>query len=104
MPSDKVHRILLINALSGAVLGLLVTALIIALDVGGLRGLVLRDQGGLVPVLLLAGGFIVTCSSLLMGSAIMTMRGDDRDDDDRSGGGGGRHEWQPAPVRVRARR
>ncbi len=100
MPADKLHRTLLINALSGALLGLIVVSLLLLFDIAGLRRLAIQDDAGLVPVLLLCGGFVITCSSLLMGTAIMTMHRDDRDDDDHRGGGG---RLELARVRVRAR-
>jgi hypothetical protein len=98
LPTDKLHRTLAINALSGSLLGLIVVALLLALDVGGLRRLAFNDEAGFISLILLGGGFVITCASLMMGSAIMMAERSRDDDDDHSGGGGGRFE--PVVVRV----
>jgi hypothetical protein len=97
MSLDPLHRLLAINAILGAILGLAAVSVVFALDIGHLRALVFRDEISFAALALLAGGFVVTFSSVLMGTAIMGMRGPD--DDDKGG-----HGNQLQPVRIRARR
>lgn len=102
-PRDPFHRLLAINGLSGAALGVAFALGIYWLDIGGIQRLISNDSGGLIAVVLMTAGFVITCASLAMGSAIMLMPRDDRDDPPR---GGLRQESQPlvaqlAPVRVR---
>lgn len=99
MPRDPLHRLILINVLSGAAIGVIFVLGLLWADAYGLRGLMLRDSDGFLALLLLCGGCIVTGASVVTGTAIMMNRSDD--DDDR-GGGPGVHELRP--VRVRARR
>jgi hypothetical protein len=98
LPSNRLFRVLAINGLLGALLGVAFVAGLIALDTAGLRRLILGDPEGHFALLLLTLGFVVTCSSVMMGSAIMQHR---VTDDDRPMGGG---PPKPVPVRLDARR
>lgn len=102
-PRDPIFRLLAINGLSGAALGVAFAIGIYWLDIGGIQRLVENDSGGMIALVLMTAGFVITCASLAMGSAIMMMPRDDKDDPPH---GGLRQESQPlaaqlAPVRVR---
>ncbi len=66
-------RFLALNLAFGVVVALLALGGLMALDVHGLRHLVLQDQSPLIPLIVLALGFIVTFASSLMGTAIMAL-------------------------------
>ncbi len=102
MTRDPLNRLLLINLLSGALIGLIFVGGLLAVDAYGLRGLMMRDADGLLAFVLLCGGFIVTAASVVAGSAVMMHKGGAGDDDDDHHGGGRRLE--PVKVRVRPRR
>jgi hypothetical protein len=101
MSLDPLHRLLAINALAGAVIGLIAVVGLFVLDVGKLQSLAMRDSAGFIALAALGVGFIVTFASVLMGTAIMSMKR--RDDDDDHHGGHGAH-LQLRPIQVRARR
>lgn len=98
-------RLLVWNALAGALLGCLFAAFLIYMDVGGIGTLLARADHPLSALFLLFGGFAVTFGSAVCGTAIMTLPADDRDD----GPGGGQREDEhdrqlaliPVPVRTR---
>jgi hypothetical protein len=92
-----VLRLLAINAIAGLALGLGVTLAILGLDTGHLRTLVAGDRDAVAPLLLLAGGFVITCASVMMGSAIMLMP---KGEEDR----GQPPSGMPVPVRAEVRR
>ncbi|MCZ8375752.1 MAG: hypothetical protein O9342_10275 [Beijerinckiaceae bacterium] len=96
-------RLLIINGLAGALLGVAFVLGILALDVAQIRTMLVASGEWLVPVGLLTMGSVVTFASVAMGGAIMLMP---REDGDRPG-----HPLPPAqrsghlaPVRIRARR
>ncbi len=89
-------RVLLWNALAGAMLGVLFAAFLVYWDVGGIGTLLARSEQPISALLLLFGGFAVTFGSAVCGTAIMSLK-NDRDD----GPGGGRRELVPIPIRVR---
>jgi hypothetical protein len=99
LPRDPLHRLLVVNLLSGALIGLMFVVGLLWLDAYGLRTLMLRDSEGLVALLALCGGSVITSASVVAGSAIMMNR-KSRDDDDDRGGGPGVHELTPARVRA----
>ncbi len=101
MPRDPLHRLLVINLLSGAAIGLVFVAGLLWTDAYGLRSLIMRDQDGLVALFALCAGCIITASSVVAGSAIM-MNSKSRDDDDDRGGGPGIREL--VPIRIKSRR
>lgn len=101
MPRDPLHRLLVVNLLSGAAIGVIFVIGLLWSDVYGLRTLISRDPEGLVALCALLAGCIITASSVVAGSAIMMNR-KSRDDDDDRGGGPGIHEL--VPIKVRSRR
>jgi hypothetical protein len=96
---DPLLRLLAWNALGGVIVACLLTAFVIATDVGQLRSLILNSDDPAVPLLLLVFGFMVTMCSVMMGSAVMSLGREDRGD-------WGETRGTPArvPVRVPVRR
>ena len=101
MPRDPLHRLLVVNLLSGAAIGVLFVIGLLWMDAYGLRALISRDPEGLVALIALLSGSIITASSVVAGSAIMLNR-KSRDDDDDRGGGPGVEDL--VPIKIRARR
>jgi hypothetical protein len=99
MIKDRLHNLLAVNAVAGAILGLIVVVALLILDTAGLRRLISGDPAGYVALGMLCVGFIVTGASVLMASAVMLHGGRD-DDNDRSGPGGGGRSPVLVPVRV----
>lgn len=99
---DPLFTLLFANAVWGAGLGVLFVVAAIALDVGHLRTLIGLNADGLVALVLLSGGSIVTFASVAMGGAIMLI------DREEEGSGGKRREaitdFAGARVSVAARR
>lgn len=61
------------NAALGILVGWLLLAGIVALDVGGIRSLLARSEEAWLWLLLAAGGFAVTFGSLAMATAIFLL-------------------------------
>lgn len=84
------HRLLEYLAVNGAIgvaIAVIAVGGLLALDVHGLRRLVLGDASPVLTVLLLLFGFIVTFGSVAMGTAIMMLgRPPDPPDPPESGG------------------
>jgi hypothetical protein len=97
LPKDRMLRLLAINALTGAALGVGVVAAILAFDIAQLRRLIATDPAGIVALAMLTVGFVVTCASVMMGSAVMLTAHQERE-----GPGGGK--LQPAPAIVRGKK
>jgi hypothetical protein len=97
---DPLHRLLVVNLLSGALIGVLFVAGLLWTDAYGLRSLMLRDSEGIVALLALTVGSVITSASVVAGSAIMMNRKSDDDDDHR--GGPGIHELVPVKSRARS--
>jgi hypothetical protein len=72
MPKDPLHRLLLINALSGCAVAVLLGLAMLAFDTAGLRHLIFQDSAGLLAFGLLVFGFAITASSVMMGTAVMS--------------------------------
>ena len=70
-------RFMLQACLAGCLAGLVAVAGLLALDVGSLGTLVLGPAGGLVPLLLLAAGFMITFGSAAIGAAVMSLGEDE---------------------------
>ena len=66
-------RLLAINGVMGAGVGLAVVAALFAFDIAGLREIASQTDSTLVAVILLAAGFVVTFASVAMGSAVMLL-------------------------------
>lgn len=66
-------RFLGINAAGGAAIGLMLTAMIIYFDLGGLGTRIARSDGAILPILLLALPLAVTFAAAAAGSAIWLM-------------------------------
>ncbi len=101
MPRDPLHRLLIVNLLSGAAIGVLFVIGLLWTDAYGLHTLISRDPDGLVALFALLSGCVITASSVVAGSAIMMNR-KSRDDDDDRGGGPGIEDL--VPIKVRSRR
>jgi hypothetical protein len=101
MSRDPLHRLLTVNLLSGAAIGVLFVIGLLWTDAYGLRTLISRDPEGLVALIALLSGCIITASSVVAGSAIMLNR-KSRDDDDDRGNGPGIEDL--VPIKVRSRR
>lgn len=73
-------RFLAAHAVIGAIVGLVVVAGLWWRDVAGLRELTaMNGEMGVVAVVLLTIGFVVTFSSLSMGFAVMQLRADEEE-------------------------
>jgi hypothetical protein len=84
--SKSIVRLVVTNWIIGAALGVLFAALLLWLDVAGLRHLMFRDAATAAAGLaLLFGGFAVTFGSVVCGSAIMAVAARKRSRDDQGG-------------------
>lgn len=101
--AQPLFRLLLINGLAGALLGIAFVLGILVMDVAHIRTMLAASGEWVVPVGLLTMGSFVTFASVAMGGAIMLLPRDGGDLD-----GGSRRPAQPsghlAPARIRARR
>jgi hypothetical protein len=70
-------RFMLRACLAGCLAGLVAVAGLLALDVGSLGTLVLGPSGGLLPLVLLSAGFMITFGSAAIGAAVMSLGEDD---------------------------
>ena len=64
---------MIVNYLSGALIGLFVTLGFLVLDIGHLRTLLQGDSGGLIALLLLCAGMSLTFAGLYAAVTIMLM-------------------------------
>ena len=97
---DPLIRMVIVNLIVGAFMGVAFAALLMAADVAGIRTLILGVSVSLPALALLFGGFAITFGGVVAATAVMLMN----EDDDSSGrGGGDRFKLEPVPVRVRAR-
>lgn len=69
---DPLFRLLAVNLAGGVAVGLLFVLGLFALDAGRLQTLIRGDESGALALLMLAGGFVVTCGSLSMATAVMS--------------------------------
>lgn len=99
---DPVIRMILINWVLGACIGVAFAAVLLAADVAGIRGLIMGSGVSIPALALLFGGFSITFAGVIAATAIMLMNDGDVD----HGGGGGGFRKAPAPelVRVAVRR
>lgn len=98
---NQLLRFLLVNGLCGALLGLAFVGGVIALNLGHLRDLITFSQDGILALLLLSVGSIITFASVVMGGAVMLM---DKDEGDRSTGKRVNVALVPVPVTVAVRK
>lgn len=96
---DPLIRIVVVNWIVGACLGVAFAGLMLVADVGGMRALMWGQTISFVALVLLFGGFAITFGGLVAATAIMMIR---NDDDDADGGHG--YKLQPVPVRAPSRR
>ncbi len=94
---DPLVRIIIVNWIVGACLGVAFAAVILAADVGGMHSLMLGHNISVPALALLFGGFAITFGGVVAATAIMLIR----EDDDNDGGRSSR--LQPVPVRASAR-
>jgi len=71
LASEPLFRLLAINLAAGIAFAVIVVGGLLALDLGGLRRLVLADQSPGIAIGLLLFGFVLTFGSWVMGTAIM---------------------------------
>lgn len=71
-PAMPLLRLLGINCAAGIAVALIAVGGLLALNVQ-LRELIWSDHSPAVPLVLLAGGFVVTFASVVMGTAIMRL-------------------------------
>lgn len=81
---NRLLRYLAINGVIGVTIAVIAVGGLLALDVHGLRRLILGDASPVLTVLLLLFGFVVTFASVAMGTAIMMLG---RPPDPPDGGG-----------------
>ena len=96
MTKNPLFRLLLINGLAGAGLGIAFVIGVLALDVAGIRTLLAQTGDWLVGIPMLLIGCITTFASVTMGSAIMMTRRDE------TGNRAQRGRGAPAYARVRS--
>lgn len=96
LPRHPLFRLLVINGLAGAGLGVLFVIGILAIDVAGIRTLLASTGEWVIGLALLTMGSVTTFASVAMGGAIMLMP---KQKDPGSGGPKGGHGTL-VPVRV----
>lgn len=89
---DPLVRIIIVNWIVGACLGVAFAAVILAADVGGMHSLMLGHNISVPALALLFGGFAITFGGVVAATAIMLIR----EDDDNDGGRSSR--LQPVPC------
>lgn len=98
----RVVRMIVLNWLGGAIIGIVTAAALLWLDIAGIGSLMARTSNGMAAIALLFGGFALTFASLVAGTAIMLMPKEDSPRDPP--GGHGAVSGELAPVRIVARR
>ncbi|MFN3889189.1 MAG: hypothetical protein ACK4MV_02240 [Beijerinckiaceae bacterium] len=94
---DPLIRMVILNWIVGAFMGVAFAAVLLAADVAGMRTLMLGHTVSVPALALLFGGFAITFGGVIAATAVMLMK----EDDDGDGGHG--YRLEPAPVRVVAR-
>lgn len=69
----KLIRFLALHAAFGAVLGIVIAAALLWLDIAGLGGLFAAERATIAPALLYFGSFAFTFASGAMGTAVMLL-------------------------------
>ncbi len=82
-------RLLLINALIGALVAVIVVAGLVMSDAHRIGTLILQSEHPALPIAMLIGAFVVTFGSIAMGCAVMALpyKSDDGGDEERPKGG-----------------
>ena len=93
---DPLLRIVVVNWIVGACLGVAFAALVLVADIGGMGSLILGHTVSIPAFALLFGGFAITFGGLVAATAIMLIKDDSDDDSD----GGHGFTLQPIPVRA----
>ncbi|MBX2854047.1 MAG: hypothetical protein KTR21_03610 [Rhodobacteraceae bacterium] len=70
-------RMLIVNGVGGAVLGLGLCAAVLWMDVAGVGSLIARSSDPALPAALLAFMLAITCAGVAMASALFSYAGDD---------------------------
>ncbi len=75
--THSIPRLIIVNWLSGMLAGAVCATIVLALDLGGLRALIMGAREPWIPLILLYGGFIFTFGGLVSATAVMTLGQDD---------------------------
>jgi hypothetical protein len=101
---DPLTRMIISHWVLGALTGVALAIVLLAIDLGGLRSLIMRSDMVVPALALLFGGFAVTFGGVIAATAVMLAQHDSDGDDDSGHGAFLRQEPALVPVRVRARR
>jgi hypothetical protein len=71
--AHSVPRLIIINSLLGVAAGALCATIVLAVDLAGLRSLLMRGDSPWIAIVLLYGGFAFTFGGLVAASAVMMM-------------------------------
>ncbi len=71
--SVEILRTIVLPGLAGSLAGLVAVGGLLALDIGGLRSLMLASADGWIAAALLSLGFVVTFGSAAIGAAVMAL-------------------------------
>lgn len=102
-PNDQLLRFLVRHWLVGAGATPVVVGALLAVDLGGIRGLVMGAQQPILPITMLLFGFLVTLTSASMGAALMSLGDDRMPKGPRRGLLAVEPELVPIPVRAQRR-
>ncbi|MGE3245931.1 MAG: hypothetical protein AB7F96_12780 [Beijerinckiaceae bacterium] len=94
----RVVRLIIVNWIAGALLGLVLAGLVVWFDIAGVGRLILKSDPMWPALALLCGGFMITFSSQVAGTAIMLIPREETPPDDPPGG-----KREPVPALVRAK-
>ncbi len=69
----RIHKLLLWSLLKGVLVGWALLALLLILNLGGIRDLIVSSSDTVLATFLLAVGFAITFGNAAMGHAVMTI-------------------------------
>ena len=98
---NPVARLIVMHWILGSALGFLCAAVILVLDPGGMRTLLMRSDAMFAGLAMLFIGFGTTFGALVSATAVMMQKKDD--DNDRKPPRGGRRQPVMSPVLVPVR-
>ncbi|MEP1881782.1 MAG: hypothetical protein ABJJ38_12820 [Roseibium sp.] len=108
LPKNPLFRLLTINGVLGVAISGGLLAGVFWANIGNLRVLVTRSEDPVLPIVMLAVGFIITLTSVVMGSAIMMQGAKDGDGGKRNLNWplalGAAHQSVPVSARADKRR